>query len=363
MHTNRQHVEIFIPNYPPPGFIANNAHQPPPVLFNAPPKPLNRFDIYKDRLSTSLQNRDPSTVKSSTATFQKPRKSIIKLSECTAELRQCYALIGIIKEELEKLSQNLVNLSEDKRQHKLAELNQQKEELVAIIAKYKDSGTQTEINYAIEQRKAKRHRIKLRKAETKELKRLKAKNRQQKHENIDKWFAENAQQIADERRRIQAEQKASIILSNVHQRKAEAEKYISLFDSLKELHQLRSRKKKCESFREGDIFSKEMDSLKAMWMEALRKYNEEEQRLQSFINDNSNLNEWRSVLFGSSTEAVSDARGSSGVRKLKELISIRKQWDAFLVPEENPFGSAIPVGWVIPNPKPSNEWKVYQRNN
>lgn len=356
MHPNRPHVEISIPNYPPPGF---NAHLPPPFLFNAPSAPLNRFDIYKKRLSTYLENRNPST-----STFQTPRKSIIKLSECTAELKQSYALIGNIKEELEKLSRNSVNIAEDERQHKLAELKQKKEELVAIVAKYKDPAIQSEINYAIEQRKAKRERIKLRKAETKELKRLEVKNRQQKHEKIDKWFAENAQKIANERQRIQAEQKASIILSNVHQRKAEAEKYISLFDSLKELHQLRSRKKKGESFREGDILSKEMEDLKAMWMEALGKYNEEEKRLQSFINDNnSNLNEWRSVLFGSSTEEISGPGGSSGAQNLKELISIRKQWDAFIVPAENPFGSAIPVGWVMPNPRPSDEWKVYQRNN
>lgn len=360
MHPNRSHVEIFIPNYPPPGF---NAQQPSPFLFNAPPQPLNHFDIYKNRLSTYLQNRNRSTVKSLTSTFRNPRKMIIKLSECTAELRQSYALIGIINKELEKLSENAVNLTEDERQLKLAEINQKKAELVAIVAKYKDPCIQTEINYAIEQRKAKRHRIKLRKAETKELKHLEAKRRQQKHEKIDKWFAENAQNIADERRRIQAEQKASIILSNVHQRKAEAQNYISLFDSLKELHQLRSRKKKGERFREGDIFSKEMDELKAQWMEALAKYNEEEQRLQSIVNDNSNLNEWRSVLFGSSTEAILGSGGFTGVQNLKELISIRKQWDAFLVPEENPFGLAIPVGWVMPNSKPSDKWKVYQRNN
>lgn len=355
MDPNRSHVEIFIPNYPPPGF---NAHQPPPFLFNAPPEPLNRFDIYKNRLSTYLQNCNPST-----STFQTPRKSIIKLSECTAELKQSYALIDNIKEELEKFSQNSVNITEDEHRLKLAELKQKKEELVAIVAKYKDPAIQSEINYAIEQRKTKRDRIKLRKAETNELKCLEVKNRQQKHEKIDKWFAENAQKIADERQRIQAEQKASIILSNVHQRKAEAEKNILLFDSLKELHQLRSRKKKGERFREGDIFSKEMEDLKGMWMEALGKYNEEEKRLQNIINDNSNLNEWRSVLFGSSTETISGLKGSSNAQKLKELISIRKQWDAFLVPEENPFSSAIPVGWVMPNPKPSDEWKVYRRNN
>lgn len=360
MHPNRPHVEIFIPNYPPPGF---NAHQSPPIQFNASPEPLNRFDIYKNRLHTYLQNRKPSTVKPSFSTYQKPRKSIIQLSECTAELKQSYILIGIINKELGKLSQDFVNLTEDERHHKLAELNQNKEELIAILAKYKDPATQIEINYAIEQRKAKRNRIKLCKAQTKELKSLKLKCRQQKHEKIDKWFGENAQKIADERQRIQAEQKASIILSNVHQRKAEAEKYILLFDSLKELHQLRSRKKKCESFRQGDIFAKEMGNLKAIWIEALAKYNEEEQRLQNFINDNSNFNEWCTVLFGSSTQAMLGSEGFSGEQKLKQLISIRKQWDAFLVCEENPFGSAIPVGWVMPNLKPSNEWKVYQRNN
>lgn len=360
MRPNRSHVEIFIPNYPPPGF---NAHHPSPLPFDVSSEPLNRFDMYKNRLSTYLQNRNPTDVKSSATTFQKPRKSIIKLSECTTELKQSYVSIRIIKEELEKLSQNSANLTEDERHHKLVELNQKKAKLVAIVAKYNDSGTQTEINYAIEQRRAKRNRIKLRKAETKELKSLEAKNRQQKHDNIDKWFAENAQKIADERQRIQAEQKASIILSNVHQRKTEAEKYILLFDSLKELHQLRSRKKKGERSSEGDIFSKEMDDLKAMWMEALEKYNIEEQRLQSIINDNSNLNEWRSVLFGSSTEIISGPGSSNGAQTLKELISIRKQWDGFLVPEENPFSSAIPVGWAMPNPKPSDEWKVYQRNN
>ncbi|XP_059148755.1 programmed cell death protein 7-like [Physella acuta] len=41
---------------------------------------------------------------------------------------------------------------------------------------------------------------------------------------------------------------------------------------------------------------------------------------------------------------------------LQAFIQIRREWDAFLVPENTPASSAIPASWVIPEPPSSLSW-------
>lgn len=348
MHSN--HDKIIVPNYPPPMLTASQHFfpvgpfytNPPPDLFNS-----NPYDIYKTRLSTYLTKRNASKQPHAGATSTKH----IKLSEVTSELRQSYDLIDALKQETS------VNLPKEELQNKILELIRKKDELLALVNKYSDPAIQRQVRNAIEQRKAKRHRIQLRKAETKEMKEFEAKNRQRKHEQIDQCLVTMEQKITEERQRIYAEQRAEQVLADVKQRKAEAEQFLTLFDSLKELHRLRAKKKK--DSRSGDLgaFSDEIHKLKKKWKKALKKYNEEEQRLRNFLDENTNLNEWRHVLFG-----IDQNASSGGANKLKNLISVRRMWDDFIVSNENPFGSTIPIGWVMPHAKPSDEWKKYQKN-
>lgn len=41
------------------------------------------------------------------------------------------------------------------------------------------------------------------------------------------------------------------------------------------------------------------------------------------------------------------------------FIHFRKSWDTFLVSPTNEMGSKIPIGWVLPNTRPNENWCQY----
>lgn len=340
-----QSNKIIVPNYPPPSLAQ---------YLLPPPTHQNHFEKYKNRLSTFLNQRNATAP--TTTHSKRSHTNPIKLSEITAQLHHNYNLIDKVKQDIDALTKNVSSFTEDEFQFNLTKLTKQKDEIVMSISKYNEPDIQAKIIDAIEQRKAKRQRIKLKKAESKEVKCLEAKIRQQKHEQIDKWLEESTKKTAEERRNIETEQRAEQVLFDVHRRKTEAEKYLSLFDSLEELYRLRSKTSTASTSTGGDkSFFSGIKELREMWTATLETYNKEEQQLKDFLNEDSNLNEWQCVLFGS--------KNSSNDLELNYLISQRRLWDAFIVPHENPFGSSIPIGWVMPNPKPSDQWKQYQKQN
>lgn len=44
------------------------------------------------------------------------------------------------------------------------------------------------------------------------------------------------------------------------------------------------------------------------------------------------------------------------------ILFSRKSWDQCIVPFDHPFGSSIPIGWVIPKINPSEKWATYRKD-
>lgn len=91
-----------------------------------------------------------------------------------------------------------------------------------------------------------------------------------------------------------------------------------------------------------------------MWSYTLEKEMETESKIRNRLKDENSIeNQWMRVLFG---ESVSTLKSSD----YESLIQRRKEWDQYLTSDTNPYGSTIPIGFVIPNTNPTTDWNQYR---
>lgn len=343
----------FVPNFPPP---------PIPTGFNFMQSNTSAIDalselrnpnLYKHRLQNYSKNQKISSE------LNQSKKSV-KLNEVAKEVSHGFDMIKMIKTEIEQMSQNSSSMSESEWNQQIAQLNCHTDDLSAICLKYNDSNLFDEVQNLVEKRQIKRDRIKKRKAETKMVRKYEAINRERKHNEIDKWLKKNTEEILKNQRELETKQRAEQILMNVKTRKTEAEKSILVLNSLKELNRVRNRNKNATDDSE---FNREIDEIKQIWLDAHKKYEIEEKGLRTFLNCTNILEEWRNVMFGEPKKEYATFSAKKKDSGLNQLIKIRNLWDQCIVPDINPFGSNIPIGWVFPNPNPTDQWKKYIKEN
>lgn len=336
-------IPIFVPNFPPPPIdsivISPNASKP-------------NSNVYKERLQSYLQshrNRPiPSNIRNET--LQKP----LKLCELSTEMSHFFGSIEAIKANIEHLSRCAASIDSNQWDNQLAGLKSQLNELSATNQKYQNPNLLNSAKRAVEKRLKKRSRIKKQKAEFEALKNHELRNRERKHQQIDQWLNKNAQKIRENQREMENKHRAEKVLAEVKALKNDAAKYVQTFDSLKELYRVRNKDKAA-----GDSdFRRELEKLKKIWLDASEKYETEEKRLRTFLNCSNNLDEWKELVFGDGKNEgmFSLKKNENGLTK---LIEIRRQWDNFIVPDENPHGSSVPLGWATPNANPTNQWRIY----
>lgn len=343
----------FVPNFPPPPIPTGfNFIQCNTSAIDAPSE-LRNPNLYKHRLQKYLKNQKISSE------LNQSQKSV-KLNEVTKEVSHGFDMIEMIKNEIERMSQNSSSISESEWNQQIAQLNCLTDDLSAICSKYNDSNLLDEVQNLVEKRHIKRDRIKKRKAETKMFRKFEAINRERKHHEIDKWLKKNTEEILKNQREIETKQRAEQILMDVKTRKTEAEKSILDLNSLKELNRVRNRNKNVTDDTE---FNREIDEIKEIWVDAHKKYEIEEKGLRTFLNCTNILEEWRNVMFGEPKKEYATFSAKKKDSGFNQLIKIRNLWDKCIVPENNPFGSNIPIGWVFPNPNPTDQWKKYIKEN
>lgn len=350
------HSQVLVPGFPPPllsisNEVQNNSNH---VTFPSTPIDLN---VYKERLKNYLsvrRNQDRS------GPHQKNQsQKVVHLNDVSMEMSYCFDMIEIINTEIETLSKSTSSMPESQWIEQIAQLNAKTVDLSAICSKYKDTQLINEIQNSIQKRQTKRSRIKKRKAETKLFKRYEALNRERKHKEIDKWLEKNSEDILKIRRDIETKQRAAQVLMDVKSRKNEADKYMLVLNSLKELHRVRNRDKRSSDEHVSSKFNQQIDEMKQMWVDAYKNYEHEEKGLLTFLNCTNNLEEWQGSIFGKETKEDTIFPFMKKDKSLKHLIKIRNLWDQCLVHDHNPFGSSVPLGWAIPNSNPSDNWKAY----
>lgn len=333
---------VFIPNYPPPPITSKLTYTN---------QPHNSTKIYGKRLEEYLKVCEQRKI-----SRQSEKQQKTKLSDATREIRQCYDSIESLRNEISIISTNKINSTEAQWNLHFVELNEKVNQLQLVADRL--TSTQSQIQQAIQKREQKRANIKKQKIEIRKIRQMQQKHREEKHRIIDQWLEKNTQKTTEDKRRIETEKRVEKILSDVKQKKIEAEKQILLFESLKELHRLRFREKPTTSSN-VDKFNQEIDDLKLMWQSELEKYNMEEKTLRDLINDDNHFDAWHKVFFG--TDIKQNDSFMLGQNSLSQLIEIRRLWDKCIVSPNSPFASTIPIGLVTPNPNPTKKWKTYQK--
>lgn len=361
---------VFIPNFPPPPLpppFVSDSNNPIPVSLPLPPLPSAALppltppstDLYKDRLNSYLERRKRRLAENKP--ISQPQ-SHLKLSTVSHEMSKCIHLIQVLNENIKTLSQSAPELTKTQWDDCLSELNSELSDLSAICSKYDDTDVRTQVKSLIDKRQEKRNRIRKRKLETTAIKKYEAVKRAEKHKQIDEWVERNAMEIAKNRQQIETKQRAEQMFMDVKSRRNEADKFIQLMDSLKELNRIRNRDKYIGSGQSDIELNRELDEMKQMWIDAAKTYAKEEKRLRKFINFTDDWEEWRTVLFGESTYETNLGGSNKKNNGWNQLIEIRRLWDQFIVSEDNPFGSRVPMFWAIPNANPSEKWKIYLKD-
>lgn len=348
---------MLVPNYPPPPFAPQN--QSTAINSDAAVSKLaTKSHLYSQRLQNYLNSRKNRTNK---IPFKEKSKKGLKLSDVSNELSNSFDMIQTINAEVKELSENLSTFTDHQWNHRISALNSETYDLAKICLKYQDNQLRSDVQNSIKKRHNKRERIKKRKAETKVLKVFEAKQRARKHQEIDKWLEKNEKKIMENRQKDETKQQAQELLANIQNHKSEAEKFLLIFDSLKELHRLRNRDR-VSNVENDTKFKHELEQLKQMWLDASQKYAAEEKGLRIFLDYSNNWEEWGDVLFGEPTieEALFTLKKKEN--GLNQLIEIRKLWDSCIVPPENQFGSSVPHFWAIPSANPTHKWKAYMKN-
>lgn len=352
-------IHVFVPNFPPPPIPQHliDGESIPTQTSNASTRPNSQ--LYKDRLKNYLKSRQNRT--SLQISSEKPQQKF-KLCDVSKDLSHCYDLIEQIHQEIDILSQTASSISKRQWNDRIIDLKTQTTILTSTCSKYQNINSRFEVKSLVDRRLKKRDRIRKRKAETKALKLYEAKNRELKHQQIDQLLEQNAEKIRENRHQIENKQRAEEILTEVKSRKNDANKYLMVLDSLKTLYRIRNRDRPSNSIDEA-AFYREIEQLKEIWLNASETYATEEKELSKFLPGSNHWVEWRDIIFGEPTQADILFALKKSDNGLNQLIQIRRLWDKCCVSDDNPFGSRIPFGWVIPNENPSEPWKAFVKHD
>lgn len=302
-------------------------------LHNHPNMPIfsNRLQFYKNRLANYVE----SSKKPQKVLQNAKEKEKINFKAITSNLGLCFNLIDDFKKASTTLFDNLHNLSDAEWNDQLNEkILQKTDQLLKHPEIHLNESILNKYQKVIERRKHKRQNIKKCKQQATKIKRIQSANTKRKNNEIDQLLNKNVSKNLEDQPQTALKQRVAKLLADVNRRKKDAANHIKMFDSLRELCRLRN------PHSDNPDFNQEMIRLKEIWENAHNEYEKEEKNLRDLIEKNAVLDDWKIKLFGNLNE--------ENAPKLKDLIKIRNSWDQFIVPNDNPFGSAIPMGFVMP---------------
>lgn len=317
-----------------------------------PPPPPTQQDIFTERFNNFLELRSIAQTKIQ----QNKNKVECHISEATNEFRDCYDVINKIKLNINNLNEHKSRMSEIEWNEKILIANKELQKVFQIISKYSQNEIQENLQQKLLRRKEKRCRIHKRKEQTLQIKKFYEQQRKLKHKQIDQWLHEQNQTIADKKRQKENENRIDEILINVRNRRKDAEKTIKTLELMKKLHHIKRRLKHFDENYERKIID-ELNEIKTQWQSFLCIYEKEENDIRQFLQKDTVCDAWKEALFVAGADKMNDEKMEKIT--LKEFIEIRMKWDKFLVSNENPFGSTIPIGLIIPPHNPSAKWQQF----
>ncbi|XP_013378748.1 programmed cell death protein 7 [Lingula anatina] len=214
------------------------------------------------------------------------------------------------------------------------------------------------------------------------------KRREELHKQIDAWQNAIYQKDQDKKRAKDLKSAADSILGEVRKKNIEALKAIQLVEGLQKLRTLRMKRaherglhppKECDQVFEDttktllEMMNKQKETYEAeqrtleVMLETEQEENlekeREEARLKKEVLKRKKERKIKEWLFGKEVPLLPGdllypfrQYYDQAENSVESLLQIRQQWDNFLVSQDTPGSSHLPVGWVIPNEPSSETW-------
>lgn len=289
MSTNYQsEPPIFFKHLPPPNMIhCYNHHSVQHQL-------LSTEQLFEQNVHSFMSNRQKNK---EFPTNQQVIK--LKLNEIKNDFININETIEHLKANENNLRQNINKFTTVEWTQSLQNLHEKQKSIELLLAKYENPLQLQKIRKIISQRKNQRSKLKHLQAQRKQHKIDIENNRQKLHQQIDAW---QSKQISNEIKRKEMQQNSKRvpeILGGVTKKKLEAKKYLAVLDSLIDLRHARCvQSGKMPKIGEN-FFIERINRLKAVWIDALENYENDENELKKFLDTNEQTIEcdWNRVLF------------------------------------------------------------------
>lgn len=290
------------------------------VAYN--PNLVNRRQLFAHKLELFMQNRQQRKVTNS-STYRKPTAKV-KLSDVKIDLQQAFNIIDELKSKREQLLTNVDNLASAEWQAHVTAIQEQQFRLQTLASKLNSAEFQQVAQEKIMQRQKRRSNIRQRKSSTKLLKKSLSEKRAAINAEIDDRLRLEQETVREKQRKADAAKRAEQILSGVTKKKAEAVRFIELFNALIELRRVRSIQSGRHDEGRQQEFVERIGRLKDIWLDAIVNYEREESELKKWLNDSDGYyEEWCRALFGTTNVIDLENPILKGERNFKELLRIR----------------------------------------
>ncbi|KAK8396809.1 hypothetical protein O3P69_005047 [Scylla paramamosain] len=304
-------------------------------------------------------------------------KKVVKLAEVQRLVAESHSL----REQLCVLEKELTRVIDSAEEEEWIHLVQQAEGVKAslnqILDVFQDQEFVGRTKILLKQRRAKRNRVKRRKKERQlEQEELKRK-REEEDAKIDAWRAKLQQEEDTKRREEAVKCEADSVLGEVRQKQSEGQRMLQLLEALADLRCTRATQAASQgrpTDAEADHrFTTTTEMLSKIVKEQLKEYELEEQTLRVMMEESAShrsaalsakrdanfaryMDAIRKLLFGPTATAEEDAGLS-----LETLVWRRQDWDQYIVEQQHPLASAIPVSWILPPEQPHSSWAAFKR--
>ncbi|KAL6112654.1 pdcd7 [Pungitius sinensis] len=203
---------------------------------------------------------------------------------------------------------------------------------------------------------------------------------------IDKWRMQRVQQVEERKKERELKLAADSVLCEVRKKQADVKRMQDILRSLEKLRRLRKE----AALRKGIVTEQECDEAFSSRLEHLRcvmkkrtvVYSAEEKALMVMLEGEQEEERRReqekrlkkererflqkkrrvsAMLFGEDLPADSILQPfteyyTQSERSLHALLQIRREWDVFVVPADNPDGSPVPQSWILPDDPSDQAW-------
>ncbi|KAM3850285.1 programmed cell death protein 7-like [Diretmus argenteus] len=214
----------------------------------------------------------------------------------------------------------------------------------------------------------------------------------EKEAAIDKWRMKQIQEVEEKKMERELKLAADSVLCEVRKKQADVKRMQDVLRSLEKLRRLRKEaasRKGIFPDQESDVaFSSRLEQLRAVMGKRTTVYSAEEKALRVMLEGEQEeerrrdaekrqrkererqlqrKQEMDTVLFGDVTPAEPPLQPfrqyyTQAEHSLPALLQIRREWDVFVVAVDHPDGSAVPQGWVLPDPPSDRAWASVLHN-